>query len=137
MRDRLIGYTGTNQYILWNPHYRVPLYARDVTINEWDTEYEGASAEFVQEEDDLSHLHLVSENLQTNVIEPGEAPDVRPTAPTTGPVSTIDVNDVVDDYYGINEGENIVDFFLNIRDSDYAAQSHGTSSQLNLPAALN
>jgi hypothetical protein len=62
-----VGYDGLNQYIFWYPGTEGPIHARDVTINEWDIQYEGANAEFVQENDDLSHLHLVSDNFQTTL----------------------------------------------------------------------
>jgi hypothetical protein len=140
IQGRLVGYDGSNQYIFWHPGTEGPIHARDVTINEWDVQYEGASAEFVQEDDDLSHLHLVSDNFQTTLNDQHEDLNQKSGlggengAPSTQDISTIDVNDVVDDHYGIVEGERPVDRLADGRDSDFVPS---ITAQPNHPPALN
>src|SRR6266536_1848969 len=116
---RLLGYEGSNQYILWKSGRDIIIYARDVAIDKWNTIYNEIQSQNC-ENDDENIENLLCGNEMEDVGEPYKSQlENSPSQPEN--ISTqfipisIDINDLVDEYAGVDEREND----QNRRDDDY------------------
>src|SRR6266498_4346580 len=102
---RLLGYEGSNQYILWEPGRDIIIYARDVIIDEWNKTYEAIQKEMRENPDDDS-LKLICDD-EISLEEPSEV-QIQES-------DQVNINDIVDNLVGDVEGERDDQ----IHDSDY------------------
>ena len=70
---RLLTYTGTNQYILWNSESNRIIYARDVAIDEWNTIYNKIQSQIRENNDEnIGNLLYESDYEIKNIVEPNK-----------------------------------------------------------------
>src|SRR6266536_6237939 len=60
---RLLGYEGSNQYILWESGRDIIIYARDVIIDEWNKTYEAIQKEMRENSDDDSLKFICDDEI--------------------------------------------------------------------------
>ena len=129
VKCHLVGYEGSNQYVLWDPARNEIVWARDLTIDEYQTQYTEELQKFANDQvgclvsydnrpydngapsqgeihEDLPPVdsdrpmnYDSSKNLE--VSAPQEPPN-----PTTASTDTIDINQLVDDVAGIDSEES-------------------------------
>ncbi len=92
---RLLGYEGSNQYILQESGRDIIIYARDVIIDEWNKTYEAIQKEMRENPDDDS-LKLIcddeislKESLEVQIQESDQ----------------VNINDIVNNLVGDVKGE--------------------------------
>src|SRR6266536_6183535 len=60
---RLLGYEGSNQYILWESGRDIIIYARDVIIDEWNETYEAIQKEMRENPDDNNLTFICNDEI--------------------------------------------------------------------------
>ena len=92
---RLLGYKGSNQYILWEPGRDIIIYAWDVIINEWNKTYEVIQNEIRENSDDDSLKLIYGDEISLK----------KPTEVQIQEPDQININDIVNNLVGDIEGE--------------------------------
>ena len=67
---RLLGYAGTNQYILWDSESDRIIYARDVAIDKWNTIYNEIQSQNCENDDEnIGNLLYKSGYKMEDIVE--------------------------------------------------------------------
>lgn len=122
VKCQLVGYEGSNQYVLWDPDRNEIVWARDLTIDEYQTQYTEEIQEFANDQvgilvsyDNRAYDHSApsqgeiyedlppvdsDRRVNYDTFEVSEPQNTTPSAP-----DTIDINQLVDQVAGIEPEE--------------------------------
>ncbi len=118
---RLFKYADINQYILQDSESDRIIYTRDVAIDEWNTIYNEIQTQIRENDDEnIGNLLCESDYEMEDVIKSQKSqlensPSQSENTSIQSIPTSININDLVDKYAGVNKREN----HQNKRDDNY------------------